>query len=119
MNWIDQEQLPEMYSSADLLILPSRFDTFCNVVLESLSCGLPVIAYNTKGPKDIIRNGIDGFLVNNKQEMSENILSFLNSDSKETFKSSAMERAKSYQAETIINDLMQSVGLTSAPAFPS
>ncbi|MDR1119590.1 MAG: glycosyltransferase [Dysgonamonadaceae bacterium] len=116
MGWIGQERLPEIYSSADLLVLPSRFDTFCNVVLESLSCGLPVIAYNAKGPKDIIRNGIDGFLVNNKQEMPESILAFLNSDSKATFRSSALERAKSYQPEAIINDLMQSVGLTQVTA---
>jgi glycosyltransferase involved in cell wall biosynthesis len=79
--------------------------------LESLSCGLPVIAYNTKGPKDIIRHGEDGFLVNNKQEMQETILDYLSSNRKEKFRLSALERAKSYDSDTIIAGLMQALGL--------
>jgi glycosyltransferase involved in cell wall biosynthesis len=79
--------------------------------LESFSCGLPVIAYNTKGPKDIIRNGEDGFLVNNKQEMQEKILDWLSNTQKEKFKLSALERAKSYDSDTIIADMMQVLGL--------
>ncbi|MDR0231183.1 MAG: glycosyltransferase [Dysgonamonadaceae bacterium] len=109
IDWIEHNQLPEIYSSADLLILPSRFDTFSNVVLESLSCGLPVIAYNTKGPKDIIRDKEDGFLVNNQQEIPEKVIEFINSNQKEKFKQSAIERAATYNPETIMADLMKSV----------
>ena len=43
-GWVDHGKLPEIYYAADLLVFPSRFDTFSCVVLESLSCGLPVIA---------------------------------------------------------------------------
>jgi glycosyltransferase involved in cell wall biosynthesis len=113
IDWVDRDQLPEIYSSADILILPSRFDTFSNVVLESLSCGLPVIAYNTKGPKNIIRDGKDGYLVNNQHEISERIIHFLGSKDKEkdSFKRSAIERAASYNPDVIITNLMESVGL--------
>ncbi len=44
IDWFSQDTLPATYSSADILILASGFDTFCNVVLEALSCRLPVIA---------------------------------------------------------------------------
>jgi glycosyltransferase involved in cell wall biosynthesis len=115
IDWVNREQLPEIYSSADLLILPSRFDAFSNVALESLSCGLPVIAYNTKGARDMIRNGKDGFLVNNKQEMQEMILSYLSNNQKEKFRLSALERAKLYDPDTIIAGLMQSIGLDTEP----
>ena len=111
MDWVEREKLPEIYSSADMLVLPSRFDTFCNVVLEALSCGLPVIAYNTKGPKDIIRNGKEGFLVNNQQEMQEKIISFLENKDKEKYKSSAIKRAADYNSDNIIDSLMKIVGL--------
>ncbi|MDR0798693.1 MAG: glycosyltransferase [Dysgonamonadaceae bacterium] len=111
LDWVGRDQLPEIYSSADLLILPSRFDTFSNVVLEALSCGLPVIAYNTKGPKDIIRDGKDGFLVNNQQEISEKIRTYLGNKKKEAFKRAAVERAATYNSGTIIVGLLKAIGM--------
>jgi len=112
IDWVDRDELPIIYSSADLLVLPSHFDTFSNVVLESLSCGLPVIAYNLKGPKDIIRNGEDGFLVNNLHEMHECIINFFGNKERDCFKISAVERAAAYHPDNIIAGLMKSVGLS-------
>ncbi len=113
-DWVDRDVLPGIYSSADMLVLPSRFDTFCNVVLEALSCGLPVVAYNTKGPKDIIRNGQDGYLVNTPQEMQEQVCEFLSLPDRSKFKESATERATHYQPDTIIDGLLHSIELTDA-----
>jgi len=110
-NWIAQDKLPILYASADILVLPSRFDTFAMVVLEALSCGLPVIAYNTKGPKDIIKHKQCGFLVETPQEMQETALEFLDSGNVEEFRTAAIERAKAYNADKIINELMQVVGI--------
>ncbi len=114
IDWVNREELPAIYSSADLLLLPSRFDTFSNVVLESLTCGLPVIAYNVKGPKDIIRSGKDGYLVSTPQEMQDRVCDFLRSNEREAFKRSAIERAATYNPETIISGLMTSIGLGDA-----
>ena len=111
MDWIEQHELADIYSSADLFILPSRFDTFCNAVLEALSCGLPVIAYKTKGPKDIIRNGQDGFLADTLPEMQEQIIKFLQDNDKERFKTSAIERSREYNADVIMEELMRMVGI--------
>ncbi|GHS94949.1 hypothetical protein FACS1894207_3900 [Bacteroidia bacterium] len=119
IDWVSHDRLPEIYSSADLLILPSRFDTFSNVVLESLSCGLPVVAYNTKGPKDIIRNGKDGFLVSNQQKIPERIITYFNNKEKEIFKRSAIERAAAYNPQIIIPDLLKSTGLNGWENFMS
>src|SRR5262249_47321542 len=63
LGWVGPRCMPNVFSSADLLVLPSRFDTFGCVVLEAMSCGLPVAAYNTKGPRDLIEDGASGFLV--------------------------------------------------------
>lgn len=111
IEWVAQEKLAHLYSSADILLLPSRFDTFCNVVLEALSCGLPVIAYNTKGPKDIIIDGECGFLVNEKKEMAEKAIDYLQSSHPHAFRQAAIKRAQAYDAETIITHLLASVGM--------
>jgi D-inositol-3-phosphate glycosyltransferase len=41
---IDHERLPHFYSAADVLVLPSQYESFGLVALESLACGTPVVA---------------------------------------------------------------------------
>jgi glycosyltransferase involved in cell wall biosynthesis len=48
------EALTRAYASADVLVFPSRTDTFGNVMLEALACGTPVAAYPVTGPRDIL-----------------------------------------------------------------
>lgn len=113
LGWIDPSILPAVYSSASLLVLPSRFDTFSCVVIEAMSCGLPVIAYNCKGPKDIIQNGINGYLVSDKPEMIEGIKRFFSDRSiHKDFAEAALKRSTDYQAEPIVDELLSNVGLS-------
>lgn len=58
----------EYYSQSDLSIFTAYFDTFAHAVLEPLSLGIPVISYNIPGPKDMIVNEKNGYLVNNEVE---------------------------------------------------
>ena len=112
LGWVQSEILPEIYSATDMLILPSRFDTFSLVVLESLSCGTPVAAYNSKGPKDIIEDKKCGLLSKSKKELADNIIDFFtNSIYQETFPKQAIERAKTYKKDIILNELLNDVGL--------
>ena len=107
LGWVDHENLPAIYSAADLLLLPSRFDTFGCVVLEALSCGLPVIAYKTKGPKDIIMDGINGYLVKNQNDMAQRIIDYLgDARLRARFKRESLKRAKSYDPDIIISRFM-------------
>lgn len=111
-GWVNREQLPELYASADLLLLPSKFDTFSCVVLEAMSCGLPVVAYNTKGPKDIIEHEVSGLLANNKSEMAEQIKKYLRSETiSQSMKQEAILRAQTYNSERIVNEMLENLGL--------
>ena len=113
LGWVKHHDLPFIYSAADILILPSKFDTFSCVVLESLSCGLPVIAYKTKGPKDIIQDGKCGYIVLNKNEMCEKIINFFDDPKlQKSFRRMALKRSKDYNKETIIKQFLMNVGLS-------
>ena len=58
----DGEALAEAYASADAFVFPSLTDTFGLVLLEALAAGVPVAAYPTTGPIDVITDKRAGVL---------------------------------------------------------
>lgn len=48
------DELSAIYRSADVLVFPSRTDTFGNVMVEAMASGLPVAAYPVTGPRDVL-----------------------------------------------------------------
>ncbi len=55
--------LPDYYRAADVLVLPSHYESFGLVVLEALACGTPVVAPRVGVVEDVIRNGVNGRVV--------------------------------------------------------
>ncbi len=60
---IRHDRLPDFYSAADVCVVPSYYESFSLVALESLACGTPVVASDVGDLKNIIRQGETGFVV--------------------------------------------------------
>jgi D-inositol-3-phosphate glycosyltransferase len=60
---IDHQDLPLFYSAADVLVVPSYYESFSLVTLESLACGTPVVATPVGAVPSLIKNGRTGEVV--------------------------------------------------------
>ena len=60
---VKQEQMPYYYNAADVCVIPSYYESFGLVALESLACGTPVVATDVGDLKSIIRAGESGYIV--------------------------------------------------------
>ncbi|MDD5722110.1 MAG: glycosyltransferase family 4 protein [Syntrophales bacterium] len=55
--------IEQVYLASDVFAMLSRFDTFGMAVLEAMSASLPVIITGNVGAKDLVENGVNGFIV--------------------------------------------------------
>lgn len=102
--------LPELMASADLFVAPSITATDGDQeglpvsVMEAMASGLPVVAGDSGGTKDIIEDGMNGYLVNAKniEELSDRINHILyDTDLMQKMKKNAIVTAEMYSYKVI------------------
>ncbi len=59
---VDHDELPLYYNAADVCVVPSYYESFGLVALESMACGTPVVATRVGGLPTIVHHGHTGFL---------------------------------------------------------
>lgn len=60
---LNQDELREYYNASDVVIIPSLMEATSLAALESMACGTPVLSTNVGGMPEIIKNGINGWLI--------------------------------------------------------
>ncbi|WP_316813474.1 glycosyltransferase family 4 protein [Pedobacter heparinus] len=77
-----QQDLTELYSLADVFVMPSIEDNLPNTVMESMACGTPVVAFNTGGLPEMIDHQQNGYLAKFKSasDLAHGIQKMLCSD---------------------------------------
>ena len=63
LGQVDKDQMVKLYQNATLFVLPSYHEGLPGVLLEAMSCGLPVIATDVRGNRDLVSNGENGVIV--------------------------------------------------------
>ncbi len=58
-----QNQVHQLLNCADVMLLPSDLESFGLAALEAMACGVPCVCSRVGGLPEVIRNGVDGFLV--------------------------------------------------------
>ena len=75
----DQDSLPYYYSAAELVVMPSHYESFGMVALESMACGTPVVASHVGGLTHLVEDGVTGYHVpvEDPRALSERIVGLL------------------------------------------
>lgn len=109
-GFLAAEQLVQAYATADLFVFPSASETFGNVVLESLACGVPVIGANVGGVRTIIQHNQTGILCqekNSHQFVSAIVRMLSDPQLRVTMAEAGIKYAQSQSWEQIFQRLLQ------------
>lgn len=106
----DQDKLPYYYSAAEVVVMPSHYESFGMVALEAMACGTPVIASEVGGLAYLVRDGETGFTIPDQEPdaLCEKISWLLNDRELHAAMSKrATEYAQDYAWERIANQIVE------------
>ncbi|MBW2064682.1 MAG: glycosyltransferase family 4 protein [Deltaproteobacteria bacterium] len=111
IHWVGQvEDVRPWYRNAHLLILTSENESFGRVLVEAMTCGVPVVATQSGGAPEIIRNCVDGILIRpgRAEELAEAVLVLLRDNGlRNSMVRAAMERARMFSLDNHVKCMVQ------------
>lgn len=113
------DEMPRAYAGSDVFVLPSENETFGQVFIEAMACGLPVIGTKVGGIPEIISDSYNGYLVepNDSSLLAQKIESLVNDSSvREKFVRAGIDTvAKKFTSEKQFYNFIQT--LTNTVSF--
>jgi D-inositol-3-phosphate glycosyltransferase len=105
----DQDELPEYYAAAEMVVMPSHYESFGMVALEAMAMGTPVVASEVGGLAFLIQDGVNGFLVPSRdpEALAERIYTLLNDENcQRQLSRQASSKAKQYDWALIVDRML-------------
>jgi len=101
--------MPSLYQCADVLVLPTLYDPFPNVILEGLACGLPCITSQHAGATDIIPSTSCGTIVDplNAQALTITMASYNDDQKRHREATAAHSISKQFSKKKMQEKLLQ------------
>lgn len=104
----DQDVLPNYYAAAELVVMPSHYESFGMVALEAMAMGRPVIASEVGGLAFLIRDGVNGYHVPTRdpEALAERIYELLsNNQCREEMGRAARQNAERFNWSIIAEQM--------------
>jgi D-inositol-3-phosphate glycosyltransferase len=104
-----QDTLPYYYSAAQVVVVPSHYESFGMVALEAMACGTPVIASQVGGLAFLVQDGVTGYHVpdDDPEALCEELASLLGDESlRRSLGRNAAEYAQNYAWEKIAKQIV-------------
>jgi D-inositol-3-phosphate glycosyltransferase len=104
-----QDTLPYYYSAAEVLVMPSLYESFGMVALEAMACGTPVVASQVGGLAYLVRDGETGYTIpeNDPDALCEKLSLLLGDPQlRSTMGLCAVQHAQDYAWERIATQIV-------------
>jgi len=101
------EDLPALYSGADLFVFPSLYEGFGLPPLEAMACGCPVVSSNTSSMPEVLGDSALFFNPYDEEEMSLAIRQMLEDENlRNNFRQKGLARVKLFTPEKMTNEIL-------------
>jgi glycosyltransferase involved in cell wall biosynthesis len=111
LGQLSMAQMPAFYSSADIVVVSSYFESFGRTVIEGMAIGKPVVSTRCGGPEEIISDGIDGILVDvgDVEALAEAIINLSKNDKlrKEMGKAGRLKVQQEYDVRNYVSSVLE------------
>jgi glycosyltransferase involved in cell wall biosynthesis len=107
---IPNSAMPDILNNHDILIVPSHYESFGNIIIEGMACGITIIASKTGGIKNIIKHNYNGLFVDpkNHKQLTNRIVSLFESPSQmEVLSNNALSCSNRYDWKNIISETLE------------
>jgi 1,2-diacylglycerol 3-alpha-glucosyltransferase len=106
---VEPERMADVYAGADIFMFTSLTDTQGLVLVEAKAAGVPAVAVGALGVKDMVIDGEDGYLCNNRpEELAEKVLYLLNNPDKlSSISQNAKHNAREFSREVYAKRLLE------------
>ena len=100
----DNNRIADLYSAADVTVVPSFYETFGQTLIEAMACGCPVVSFNNSGQMDIIDHKQNGYLANYKDadDLAAGIRWVLDYPDREALSKVCVEKVKRCYSEKVV-----------------
>lgn len=105
LGFVPNERLINYYKIADIFVMPSLVEAFGVVFLEAMACAVPVMGSKIGGTKELIKDGVNGFLVNpyDAEQLSKKMLEILeNKKLRNKFVQAGKKTVKKFNKEVMV-----------------
>ena len=99
------QNMQQCYAESTIFTLTSRWESFGLVLIEAMNAGLPCVSFDCDGPKNIINNQVNGFLISNfdTAAFAEKIIFLIeNKDSRANMSQEAIHTSTAFEEQNII-----------------
>lgn len=102
-GWVDFSELPGLYRSHDIFVLPSRYEGMPSVVLQAMASGCAVLANHVFGIDEIVRQGENGYYadLDDPADFRHKLIAISTAADLEAMKSRSIEHAAQFSWESI------------------
>ena len=100
----DNNQIAELYSAADVTVVPSFYETFGQTIIEAMACGCPAVSFNNSGQTDIIDHRVNGYVANYKDadDLASGIRWALEHEDRQALSDACVKKVRDNYAEEVV-----------------